>query len=142
MNEDYPIHDLYIEPISPETFEAGTRWIALRHEDHLLRRFGQAEVVRTLPGHTSEKILHEAADEVWSLIEGEVEFVWHDLRQDSPTYDQRHSHRCDEPTLVLAPFGVEFGYSTFNSPALLLRLSTHSDSIRQRDRVESLEKDT
>jgi dTDP-4-dehydrorhamnose 3,5-epimerase-like enzyme len=67
------------------------------------------------------------ADEVWVLLEGEVEFVWHDLRQDYPSCGVWHRITRAEPTLVLAPFGVAFGVRALGGPALLLRLTTHAD---------------
>lgn len=133
MPEVFPIHDLFIRRIPTIEEPNATRLLALRDTDHLLRRFGQAEVVHTLPGSKARLRSREVADEVWALIEGQVEFVWHDLRQDSPTYDRWHRLTCDKPTLVLVPFGVAFGYRALAGSASLLRLTTHSDGEHDGD---------
>lgn len=133
MPETYPIHDLYIRMFSPVTEPNIIRWPALSDHDHLLRRFGQAEVVRVLPGHKSMLRVREVADEVWILIEGEIEFIWHDRRRDSPSYDQVHRLKGIQPTLMLVPYGVAFGYRALNGPATLLRLATHADGEHALD---------
>jgi dTDP-4-dehydrorhamnose 3,5-epimerase-like enzyme len=133
MPEIYPIHDLHIQSFEAVTESNAIRWPALLDSDHLLRRFGLAEVVRALPGQKSLLRLREVADEVWALIDGHVEFVWHDRRRDSPTIHNWHHLVCDQPTLVLAPFGVAFGYRAFNNPATLLRLATHADGVHDND---------
>lgn len=133
MPEVFPIHDLFIRRISTIEEPNATRWLALRDTDHLLRRFGQAEVIHALPGPKTLLRLRKVADEVWALIEGQVEFVWHDLRQDSPTFDRWHCLTCDKPTLVLVPFGVAFGYRALADSASLLRLSTHPDGEHDGD---------
>ena len=127
MPEIFPIHDLFIRRIPTIEEPNATRLIALRDTDHLLRRFGQAEVVHALPEPHMRLRSREIADEVWALIEGMVEFAWHDLRQYSPTYDRWHHLTCDKPTLVLVPFGVVFGYRALGGSASLLRLTTHPD---------------
>ena len=128
MPEIYPIHDLYIKNIPPIEETGAIRWPTLRDSDHILRRFGFAEVVRA---HGPSKLhIREVADEVWTLYEGRVEFHWHDLRQNSPTYDNQYHLICDRPTLVLVPFGVAFGYrvimsileSTFESTLTLYKI--------------------
>ena len=133
MPEVFPIHDLYIRRIPTIEGPNATRLIALRDTDHLLRRFGQAEVVQAQPGPKTQLRSREIADEVWALIEGKVEFVWHDLRQDSPTYDRWHHLICDKPTLVLVPFGVSFGYQALGGSASMLRLTTHPDGVHDGD---------
>ncbi len=60
-----------------------TKFHVLSDQDHLLRRFGQVQVIRKSPGRSETLCLREVADEVWALIEGQVEFTWYDLRQDS-----------------------------------------------------------
>ncbi|MEW6567901.1 MAG: hypothetical protein AB1449_07000 [Chloroflexota bacterium] len=125
--ERCPIPDLYIRPFSPQQAPGLTRWTALRNTDPLLRRFGLAEVLRRTPEARAYLRLRTAADEVWVLLEGQVEFLWHDLRTRSPSFGIRHHLQADRPLLVLAPFGVAFGVRAQNGAALLLRLATHSD---------------
>jgi dTDP-4-dehydrorhamnose 3,5-epimerase-like enzyme len=106
----------------------------LQVEDHLLRRFGQVQVIRKSPGRSETLYLREVADEVWAIIEGQVEFAWHDLRQDSPSRGHWHHLHTENPTLVLAPFGVAFGCRALEEPALLIRLSSHTEGIHSGDR--------
>ncbi len=133
MPETYPIHDLYIKTILPIEESGVIRWPTLLDSDHILRRFGFAEVVRARPESPSKLNVREVADEVWALIEGRVEFHWHDLRQNSPTYDNQHRLIYARPTLMLVPFGVAFGYRVLDGPATLLRLATHGEGVHEGD---------
>jgi len=139
LRDALPIHDLYIRRIPAERDGSELRWVALQDGDHLLRRFGLAEVVRVEADKQPALRLRDAADEVWALIEGKVEFRWHDLRSDSPTQGVEHRIVCDTSTLVLAPFGVAFGFRPFEGPALLLRLATHAEGSHDGDRRLSWE---
>ncbi len=134
MTETQPIHDLFIRELSAEETDGLTKFHVLKYEDHLLRRFGQVQVIRKSPGRSETLNLREVADEVWALIEGKVEFAWHDLRHDSPTQDHWHHLRSDTPTLVLAPFGVAFGCRALDYQASLIRLSTHAEGAHSADR--------
>lgn len=134
MPETYPIHDLYIKPILLIEEPGKTRWPTLCDSDHILRRFGLAEVVRVRPEATTKLQVREIADEVWALIEGQIEFYWQDLRKNSPTYVRKHRLKCESPTLVLVPFGVAFGCRALDEAATLIRLATHADGTHDRDR--------
>ena len=134
LKETRPIHDLYIRELTVEETERLTKFNVLSEEDHLLRRFGQVQVIRKSPGRDEPLCLREVADEVWALIEGQVEFAWHDLRLGSPTHDHWQRFRTEAPTLVLAPFGVAFGCRALENPALIIRLSTHIEGEHPGDR--------
>jgi mannose-6-phosphate isomerase-like protein (cupin superfamily) len=134
VSKDVPIHDLYTREIAVEKDDADQHWTALQDSDHLLRRFGLAEVVRACSETKPSMNLRIVADEVWALIEGRVEFAWHDLRTESPTYGNQHRFICERPTLVLAPFGVAFGFRSLDETALLLRLATHPENTHEGDR--------
>ncbi|MFQ5942012.1 MAG: hypothetical protein ACE5JF_00505 [Anaerolineales bacterium] len=121
----YPIHDLYIQALELEQNSEGSRLAVLRFSDHLLRRFGLAEIVFLAPEQAQHAVLREFADEVWALVAGAVEFQWQDQRPSSPTLGAAYQLNCDQPTLVLAPFGVEFEVRAIGGPAQLLRLATH-----------------
>lgn len=129
-----PIHDLYIRSISSKRDGPETRWEALKHEDHLLRRFGFSEVLRVEVDAQPYLSVRSVADEVWALIEGRVEFRWRDLRPDSPTNGAEHRLICEQPTQVLAPFGVAFGLRPLDESALLVRFATHADGLHNGDR--------
>jgi hypothetical protein len=128
MSESLPIPDLFIRPLHPDLSEGHTRMTALRDDDHLLRRFGLAEVVRLCPTQELHLRLRSVADEVWALIEGAAEFHWQDRRPDSHAHGASHLLRAQQPHLVLAPAGVAFGVRALDQPALLLRLATHADN--------------
>ncbi len=121
----YPIHDLFIRSLHIERDSNGATLNVLRYSDHLLRRFGFAEVVFLESDQVRPAELRDVADEVWALVEGSAQFRWLDRRSSSPTRDATHQLDCDQPTLVLVPFGVEFTVEAVGRPAQLLRLSTH-----------------
>ena len=122
----FPIHDLFVKPLSREDTPAGRRLSVLRYSDHLLRRFGLAEELELEAGQALGPQLRLVADEVWALVEGRVEFTWEDRRPGSPSQGSRHSLHCEQPTLVLAPFGVAFGCRALEGPARLIRLASHA----------------
>jgi dTDP-4-dehydrorhamnose 3,5-epimerase-like enzyme len=100
----------------------------LRFEDHLLRRFGLAELVQATPNLSTELRARPIADEIWILIEGRAEFAWQDIRPGSPTEGRKDRLPCGEPTLVLAPFGVAFGFRALEGNASFLRFATHDEA--------------
>lgn len=121
----YPIHDLYIRPLEIEATLEGSSLAVLRYSDHLLRRFGLAEIVTIEAGNTRASHVRAKADEVWALLDGAVEFGWLDQRDKSPSEGESFQFRCEDPTLVLVPFGVKFEIVAFGGSAQLLRLATH-----------------
>jgi hypothetical protein len=122
-----PIHDLLVRALTSAELPSWTSMPILRFEDHLLRRFGLAEYLYATESNRPMMRLQPAADEVWALIDGAVEFQWHDLRQNSPSRGKRLRLPCNTPTLVLVPFGVAFGFRVPAGQASLIRLATHSD---------------
>jgi hypothetical protein len=122
------IHDLVL--LQLPSLQVGTgvsRWIALQSSDRLLRRFGQADVLRLEDGITLALKERTTADEVWALIEGQATFEWEDLRPASPTSASTARLSASEPIAVLVPFGVAFRVTADGGTAVLLRLSTHGD---------------
>jgi len=134
VSESFPIHDLFIRQIPTAGEASETCWKVLKDEDHLLRRFGMIEVLRVEAEMRPYLRVRSVADEVWVLIEGRGEFRWHDLRLDSPTHGVEHRLFCENPTQVLAPFGVAFGFRALDGPALLVRVATHDDGLHGGDR--------
>lgn len=135
MVTSLPIHDLFIQKLETNEDSGRTRLPILRHDDHLLRRFGFAEMIRLEPIPPDSMQIRAVADEIWALIEGKCRFVWKDLRQTSPTQGQAFEIIATEPTLVLAPFGVAFGVEAYDHQALLIRLATHADGVHEEDRA-------
>lgn len=121
----YPIHDLFIRSVEPERLAHGTRLELIRYSDHLLRRFGQAEVVFLEANQIRSAKTREIADEVWVLVAGSALFSWLDQRSSSPTRGAAYKLSCDKPTLVLVPFGVQFEVRAEGNEAQLIRLTTH-----------------
>jgi hypothetical protein len=133
MKHKIPIHDLVIRPISTTDETETLRLPVLRFSDHLLRRFGQVEMIRLQPQSELEKRVRWIADEVWTLVEGEIEFNFHDLRSESPSSDSQGQITLTQPTLVLVPFGVAVHLRTDDQPAALLRIASHEDDELQGD---------
>ncbi len=68
------IHDLVAMQLPALDAGSGVgRWVALRSTDRLLRRFGQADVLRLAAGAQLRMKPRDTADEVWVLIEGKAE---------------------------------------------------------------------
>lgn len=125
------IHDILIQTIPREEQRAGWELTALRYSEPLLHRIGAIQVVRLEAGGRTPFRLRERADEVWVLAQGQASFHWHDRRTGSPTADEHQQHRADQPTRVLAPFGVGFGVQAEGAAALLLRLATEESEEDQ-----------
>jgi dTDP-4-dehydrorhamnose 3,5-epimerase-like enzyme len=121
----YAIPDLYIRTLSSASLPGVRRMLALRESDHVLRRFGEAEVLRLDPGASPGIVLHLVADEVWALLEGSIEAFWQDRRPRSPSRGARVRDRFLSPVLMLAPFGVAFGVRALDEGAMLARFATH-----------------
>lgn len=133
MRQQFPIHDLVIEPLTSTPGQDLQRLIALQDGDYLLRRFGLAEAIHARAGAAPVLHLRQAADELWMLIEGQVLFLWHDQRPGSPSHDVVFRVTCSQPTRLLAPFGVAFGFQVLSPEARLLRLATHAEGEHEGD---------
>jgi hypothetical protein len=120
----YPIHDLYIRPLQIDAEGVAARLRLVAYSDHLLRRFGVAELLRLPAGATFGPRLQSVADDVWALESGEADLFWRDERRGSPTCGSQHRLRALPPLLWLVPFGVAFGMRC-SQPCVLVRLSTH-----------------
>ncbi len=129
----YPIHDLHIQALQSTRSGSTVRLALLSRDDHLLRRFGAADSVQLEPGAPATMVVREVADEVWILVEGHVEFAWHDRREDSPTFDSWHRLEATAPIRVLVPFGVGFAVRAIDQPALLIRLMSHAHDPAHAD---------
>jgi hypothetical protein len=117
------IHDVLLTPLA--SAPAGRQAI-LSFEDHLLRRFGSAEVIRLGPGEAF-RVMREKADEIWGLLDGAAEFLLEDTRPTSPTLGVKQAVRMDSPARLLVPFGVQLEVRP-DPRALLLRIMTHSEA--------------
>jgi hypothetical protein len=125
----YPIHDLFITPLEVAQVGGTARLRLLGHSDHLLRRFGEAEVLRVQAGTTCGPYLRPIADDLWMLESGEAELFWRDDRLGSPSLGSQHRLLAQSPLLWLVPFGVAFGVRSIR-PCVIVRLSTHETEGR------------
>jgi dTDP-4-dehydrorhamnose 3,5-epimerase-like enzyme len=136
---DDGIPDLLIEQLRIDTEGAHEFLQLLSFDDHMLRRFGQLDLIGKEPGDLDELSLRVVADEVWFMVEGTVRCICRDMRPGSPSQDQEVAFELSTPTRVLVPFGVAFGWQAIGSSALMLRCSTHQDGDHQEDRVIPIE---
>lgn len=133
MPSQYPIADMHVFPL---TREAG-RLTLLREKDHLLRRFGQLELMDLDVGEQTEFTLRAEADRFLFSIKGSVTATFLDLRAASPSKGVRAEFTldADQPQGMLVPFGVACSLAA-SSAARLIILSTHSES-HPEDRTPS-----
>jgi dTDP-4-dehydrorhamnose 3,5-epimerase-like enzyme len=133
INDGIP--DLLIEQLQHELDETSDLIKLLSFDDHLLRRFGQLELIRKDPGELQELSLRAVADEIWFLIGGKVRCICRDLRPGSPSEGQEVQLELSTPSRILVPFGVAFGWHATDESALMLRCSTHQDDDHPDDHV-------
>lgn len=132
MNTDTTISGVRIFPIEI----AESRLILLKDEDHLLRRFGQAEVRQVSEQDGEFFTIRAVADEIWALLDGSAKVILIDKRSKSPTEDQALKLRFDEEERngVLIPSGV--AYTIFSDEAArLMRICTHADGTHDEDQI-------
>ena len=107
----------------------------LKESDHLLRRFGQVDVV-TIESEGEVRVYRQQADEFWTLLSGKVSLHLKDQRQDSPSQGAVVSLDLSQkaPQAVLIPFGVICTISS-TLGATLLRICTHQDGTHPEDQA-------
>jgi hypothetical protein len=116
------------------------RLVAVGENDHILRRFGQVDVVRLAPEYKYINHRVGSADEIWVLIEGQAKLVLSDLRDESPTKGiaQEISLTSENPQAVLIPFGTRAKITSLDGAALL-RITSHADELFPDDHIFRLE---
>ena len=122
------IHDLWVQPLPTSRSTSVTRWKLPEGLAPWLRRYGEAEVIRMAAGAHLAPRVRSVADEVWALLDGEVDVVMQDGREESPTRGARVHLHLSEPTLVLVPFGVQSEVSSLGARSWIVRMATHTDS--------------
>jgi hypothetical protein len=124
MNK-YPISDMHLFDLSRD----GGSLTLLREKDHLLRRFGQLELLDLSPTEITDFILRAEADRFLFSISGTVTVTMIDLRSTSPTHGGRANISLDsaKPQGLLIPFGVASSLEARGAARLII-LSTHSES--------------
>jgi len=116
------------------------RFILLRDNDHLLRRFGQAEFRELRAGENTPFTLRVVADEIWSVVIGQASLSLIDRREGSPTKNHvmKLTLSGEEPQSVLVPFGVAFAFTAIED-AQMVRLATHRDQEHSQEETLSYE---
>ena len=123
---DGEIHDGLVTPLSTSVRPGVEVLPLVAFQDHLMRRFGRAELLRLREG-AEFTAWREVADEVWVLADGSAEFQLEDRRPGSPTRGSRQIHQFAEPARLLVPFGVRLRILSRSKATLLLRFMTHSE---------------
>ncbi len=125
MPAEYPISDMHVFPLD----RADGRLRLLRENDHLLRRFGQLELIDLAAGGQGEFEICAEADRFFFPVGGRARAHLLDLREGSPSHGVHTTVLLDEaePSGVLIPFGVACGlYAELDSRLIIL--STHSEA--------------
>jgi hypothetical protein len=114
------------------------RLVILQEAHYLLRRFGQVELVALKENQEEPFFLREVADEIWSVIVGEVSLSLVDKRSGSPSENQSMHLVLSEtqPQAVLIPFGVAYQFKAARD-SRLIRITTHADGMQNEDRILS-----
>lgn len=125
MASDFAIADMRVFPMRV----AAGRLVLLREADHLLRRFGQLELLDLAAGTQTEFELRAEADRFLFAIAGRVALRLLDLRDGSPSRGAHVSVQLDEskPRGLLLPFGVACGMLAEMDCRIII-LSTHSEA--------------
>jgi len=121
----YPIADMHIFPLAL----AAGRLTLLRNSDHLLRRFGQLDLLEIAAGQRLDLPVRGEADCFLFPVSGAVNAALLDLRPSSPSQGAKVAVAlsADEPKGLLVPFGVACSLQA-ESQAVLIQLSTHSEA--------------
>lgn len=125
MPADTPITDLLVLPLQPE--EGGLT--LLSNQQHLLRRFGQLQLLELAPGQRSAASLKGEADRFYFVIAGEARIALEDLREHSPSRGAKDevTLAAEQPQGLLAPFGVAVRLSSERGARVIV-VSTHSEA--------------
>lgn len=109
---------------------------AVSENDHILRRFGQIDLVQLTDGEAIAVHRKRGADEVWVLVQGLAELVLVDRREESPSFQTSKQINLQgvDPQAVLIPFGVAAELRP-RSNGLLLRVSSHAETEFEEDLV-------
>ena len=132
MPQEYPIAQLHTWPLS----KMENRLLILQEDHHLLRRYGQLELITLSRGQQTAFVLRSSADEVFAPIVGRAVVHLIDQRPASPTSEQTAVIQLDaeNPEALLVPFGVAYAMSC-SEDSWVLRLSTHMDAADPADQT-------
>lgn len=84
----------------------------------------QISFARAVPGRINAFHIHpkETQDELWCVVDGDMQVWLADVRQDSPTHGARRCYHLsgEAPALLYIPTGVAHGYKAGPQGALLV----------------------
>ncbi|MBI3159968.1 MAG: hypothetical protein HYZ26_10260 [Chloroflexi bacterium] len=115
------IPDVAVRRLTPQ----GDLLVLLRAEDHVLRRFGQAEFFSLPAGSELDYRLRDDADEYVAILRGAAALELLDTRLESPAYQMGMKIEESAPFAVLVPWGVAVRFHVAK-PIDVVRFSTHS----------------
>jgi dTDP-4-dehydrorhamnose 3,5-epimerase-like enzyme len=135
MASQFSISDVVLLQLSKK----GHGLIVLKDSDHLLRRFGQIEILQLEAGSIAPTFLRNFSEEVWSVINGNAIFRLVDRRKASPSENKSDIIELDsgKPQTLLVPFGIEFSIEAIED-STLVRITTHTDDADQDGPVDSI----
>ena len=123
MQSRNPISDVYLFDLG----QSEGRLTLLSEHQHLLRRFGQLELVDIAPGQGMEAPALVETDRFCFVLDGAVVAHLEDQRGQSPSQGASMDVALDasQPRGLLMPFGVSANIHS-EAGARLLMLSTHA----------------
>ncbi len=128
MPSEYAIADMHVFPLQRQQGQL----TLLRNSDHLLRRFGQLDVIDIKAGQQTDYTVRAEADRFLFVMDGAAELSLFDMRTQSPSNGERValSLKAHDPKGVLVPFGVACMLAA-SADARVISLSTHSETHTQ-----------
>ncbi len=120
--KDSWIDGVIIKPLIKHCDERGYFLEVLRDDDNLLPRFGQSSFTMTYPGVIKAFHWHEKQYDLWFICKGEAMVSLYDMREESPTYNQKQIIFAGErePMLIVIPPRVAHGYQVLGSEPVYL----------------------
>ncbi len=127
------IDDVILFPVKSD----GIGNVIVGENDHLLRRFGQLELITLTEKQPKLSLFRKRADEIFFVLSGEVQVSGEDMRSKSPSFGagMAWTLKAQDSLGLLIPFGVKIDF-TAQQESQILRLSTHEDGFDEEDSKE------
>ncbi len=126
MIQDVQIKQLVVHQDIPDTdqpeVKRGVLMEILRADEEIFSKFGQSTMTVAHSGTIKGFHVHERQDDFWFFPTGKVLVVLHDLRKDSPNYQQTQTITAgrDDYKLIRIPTGVAHGYKVLSEEPVIL----------------------
>ena len=101
----------------------------LRDDEGLLRMISQISTSKTLPGVIKAFHWHKNQDDIFYILDGKINLVLYDPREDSPTRNETQNFVLDKDSkqVILIPRRVLHGYRVLGtSPAEVLYIMNNT----------------